>query len=116
MIEKIAYRKGFGNVLADGVKRAAQKIGRGSERFAVEAKGLEIPMHEPRGKKGLGVIFAVSNRGGCHLQSMHDPDLESLNMAPEIGIKNPLHRLDTSREKVLALKKTQDYVATLDSL
>ena len=50
------------------------------------------------------------------MQSMHDPDIESPNMAPEINIKNPLPRLDTSREKVIAMKKTQDYVAILNSL
>jgi aldehyde:ferredoxin oxidoreductase len=116
MVEKIALRDGFGDILAGGVRRAAQKIGKGSERFAVEVKGLEIPMHEPRGKKGLGLIYAVSNRGGCHVQSMHDPDLESPNMAPEIGIMTPLPRLDTSREKVIAIKKTQDYVAIINSL
>jgi len=116
MVEKIALRQGFGNILAEGVKRAALKIGRGSEKFAVEVKGMEIPMHEPRGKKGLGLIYAVSNRGGCHVQSMHDPDLEAPNMAPEIGITTPMNRLDTSREKVLAMKKTQDFVAITNSL
>jgi len=116
MVEKIALRQGFGNILAEGVKRAALKIGRGSEKFAIEVKGMEIPMHEPRGKKGLGLIYAVSNRGGCHVQSMHDPDLEAPNMAPEIGITTPMNRLDTSREKVLAMKKTQDFVAITNSL
>jgi len=116
LVEKIALREGFGDVLADGVRRAAQKIGKGAEKYAVHVKGLEIPMHEPRGKKGVGLIYAVSNRGGCHVQSMHDPDLESPNMAPEISISKPLHRLDTSREKVLAMKKTQDYIAIINSL
>lgn len=116
MVEKIALRDGFGDILAEGVRRAAQKIGRGSEKFAVEVKGLEIPMHEPRGKKGLGLMYAVSNRGGCHIQSMHDPDLESPDTAPEISIKTPLSRLDTSREKVVAMKKTQDYIAVINSL
>ena len=116
MVEKIALREGFGDILAEGVRRAAKKIGRGAERFAVEVKGLEVPMHEPRGKKGLGLIYAVSNRGACHIQSMHDPDLESPNMAPEISISTPLSRLDTSREKVLAMKKTQDYIAVINSL
>lgn len=116
MVEKIGLREGLGDILSEGVRKAAQKIGKGSEKFAVEIKGLEIPMHEPRGKKGLGLIYAVSNRGGCHQQSMHDPDLESPNSAPEIGITNPLLRLDTSREKVIAMKKTQDYIALTNSL
>ncbi|MCD6529679.1 aldehyde ferredoxin oxidoreductase family protein [Candidatus Bathyarchaeota archaeon] len=116
MVEKIALRDGFGDVLAEGVRRAAERIGRGAEKFAVEVKGLEVPMHEPRGKKGLGLMYAVSNRGACHIQSMHDTDLESPNMAPEISISAPLSRLDTSKAKVLAMKKTQDYIAVINSL
>lgn len=116
LTEKIALREGFGVLFADGVAEAAKKIGKGSEKFAVEIKGLEIPMHEPRGKKGLGVMYAVSNRGGCHMQSMHDPDIESPDMAPEINISKPLHRLDTSKEKVLALKKTSDWTAIINSI
>jgi aldehyde:ferredoxin oxidoreductase len=116
LVEKIGHREGLGDILAEGVRKAAQRIGKGSHRFAVEVKGLEIPMHEPRSKKGLGLMYAVSNRGGCHVQSMHDPDLESPNMAPEIGITTPLSRLDTSRAKVVAMKKTQDYLAIINSL
>jgi aldehyde:ferredoxin oxidoreductase len=115
MVEKIALKEGFGAIFSEGLTKAAEKIGKGSEKFAVEVKGLEIPMHEPRGKKGLGVMYAVSNRGGCHMQSMHDPDLESPDMAPEVGISKPLHRLDTSMEKVLALKKTSDWTAMINS-
>ena len=116
LIEKIAYRKGIGNILADGVKEAAKKIGHESEKFAVEIKGLEIPMHEPRGKKGLAVMYATSARGGCHMQSMHDPDIESPNMAPEIGMTKALNRFDTSRDKVLYLKKTGDWTAMINSI
>jgi aldehyde:ferredoxin oxidoreductase len=116
MVGKIALREGIGDLLAEGVRSAAKKIGRGSEKFAVEIKGLEIPMHEPRGKKGLSVMYATSNRGGCHMQSMHDPDIESPDMAPEIGIIKPLHRLDTSKNKVLYLKKTGDWTAMINSL
>ena len=116
LTEKIALREGFGDLFSDGLAKAAEKIGKGSQEFAVEVKGLEIPMHEPRGKKGLGIMYAVSNRGGCHMQSMHDPDLESPEMAPEIGIIKPLNRLDTSKEKVLALKKTSDWTAIINSV
>lgn len=116
LTEKIALRDGFGDIFSDGLVKAAEKVGKGSEKFAVEIKGLEIPMHEPRGKKGLGVMYAVSNRGGCHMQSMHDPDIESPDMAPEIDITKPLNRLDTSKEKVLALKKTSDWTAVINSI
>ena len=116
MVEKIALREGFGDTLADGVKKAVQKIGKDASRLALEIKGLEIPMHDPRKKKGIGLMLAVSNRGACHMQSMHDEDLMRPNVAPEIGITAPLDRFDASREKVLAMKKTQDWVAMLNSL
>jgi aldehyde:ferredoxin oxidoreductase len=116
LIEKIATRDGVGNILADGVKLAAKKLGRGSERYAVEVKGLEIPMHEPRAKKGLGLSYATSPRGGCHMQAFHDPEFEAPNLAPEIGITLGLDRHDTSRNKVDIIRRSQDWVAITNSL
>ncbi len=66
MIPMIARREGFGDTLADGVKRAAQKIGKGASDYAVEVKGLEAPMHDPRANHGLGLAYATSARGACH--------------------------------------------------
>ncbi len=116
LIEKIAGRIGVGDLLAEGVRTAARKIGRGSERYAVEVKGLEIPMHEPRAKKGVGLSYATGNRGGCHMQAFHDTEFEMRDLAPEIGITKPLDRHDTSREKVDQVKKSQDWVAVTNSL
>jgi len=115
-IEKIATREGVGDVLAEGVKVAAKRFGRGSERYAVEVKGLEIPMHEPRAKKGLGLSYATSPRGGCHMQAFHDPEFEAPNLAPEIGITLGLDRHDTSRNKVDIIRRSQDWVAITNSL
>ncbi len=72
VIEKIAQREGFGDVLAEGVARAARSIGRGAEEFAMQVHGQEIPMHEPRLKQGLGVGYAVSPTGADHNHNMHD--------------------------------------------
>ncbi len=66
LIEKIARREGIGDLLADGVRRAAEKIGRGSDHFAVHAKGLELPMHDPRALVSAGATYATGNRGGSH--------------------------------------------------
>ena len=76
LIPKIALREGIGDLLAEGVKRASEKIGGGSEKWALHIKGQELPMDEPRGKKGLGLSYATSNRGACHLQFQHDDSLE----------------------------------------
>lgn len=72
LVDMIAFRRGIGDLLADGVKRAAQKIGKGSSRFALHVKGQELPMHEPRGKAGVGLAYAVSPSGADHLQHAHD--------------------------------------------
>jgi len=116
LIEKIAKRDGVGNLLAEGLKKTAEKVGRGSMRYAMQIKGLEVPMHEPRAKKGLGLSYATSIRGACHMQSFHDTDFEGGNAAPEIGITKALNRHDTSRDKVEAVKRSQDWVAVTNSL
>ena len=66
MVKKIAYRKGLGNLLAEGVRRASKKIGDGSEKFAMHVKGLEIPGYDPRGAFGMALAYATSDRGACH--------------------------------------------------
>jgi len=65
LIEDIAYRRGIGGELAEGVKRLSEKYG-GSD-FAMHAKGMEFASYEPRGAVGHGLGYAVSNRGGCHI-------------------------------------------------
>jgi aldehyde:ferredoxin oxidoreductase len=72
LIEKIGKREGIGDMLAEGVERAAQKIGNGAERFAMHVKGQEIPMHEPRGKTSLALAYAVSATGADHVRCPHD--------------------------------------------
>jgi aldehyde:ferredoxin oxidoreductase len=68
MIKKIAYRKDIGDVLAEGVRRAAKRIARGSEDFAVQIKGLEAAMHDPRYNKSLAITYAVGATGGRHTE------------------------------------------------
>ena len=65
-IERIAYRQGLGDILAEGVKVASERIGRDSARFAMHVKGMEFPAYEPRGAFGSGLSYAVSPRGACH--------------------------------------------------
>jgi len=65
-VKMCAYRQGFGDTLAEGTRRLAEKIGRGSERFAMHVKGLELGGYDPRGAFGQGLQFAVGSRGGCH--------------------------------------------------
>ena len=70
LLEMMGKREGFGRILSEGVRRASKVVGRGSEEYAMHVKGLEIPMHDPRAFKGMGLQYATSNRGACHLQGL----------------------------------------------
>lgn len=72
LVEMIARRQGIGDLLAEGVKRAAEKIGKNASEFAMHIKGQEFPMHEPRYKPGMGLGYAVSPTGADHMQGLHD--------------------------------------------
>lgn len=73
LLEMIANRDGFGDLLAEGSRGAARKIGRDTERYAMQVKGQEFANHEPRGKWGVALGYAVSPTGADHLQAAHDP-------------------------------------------
>jgi aldehyde:ferredoxin oxidoreductase len=75
MVEKIAHREGFGSLLAEGSRQAAQIIGKDSIQLTIQVKGEEFAMHDPRGKVGVGLGYAVSEIGADHLVSIHDPAL-----------------------------------------
>lgn len=66
LIEDIAYRRGLGALLAEGVKVAAERISGGASKFAMHVKGMELPAYDPRGIVGASLTFAVTARGGCH--------------------------------------------------
>jgi aldehyde:ferredoxin oxidoreductase len=66
LLTQMAYRQGLGAVLADGVKAAAKKIGKGSEKYAMHVKGLELPGYDVRGAKAHGLSFATTYTGADH--------------------------------------------------
>jgi aldehyde:ferredoxin oxidoreductase len=66
LIKDIAYRRGFGETVALGTKKMADLFGKGSEEFAIHAKGLEIGGYDPRVAKGMALVYACGPRGGCH--------------------------------------------------
>lgn len=67
LVHKIAKREGIGNLLAEGTKKMSETLGKGTERFAMHVKGLELPSYDCRAAKVSGLAFASSNRGGCHI-------------------------------------------------
>ena len=76
--EDIAYRRGVGTELAEGSRYLSKKYG--GEDFAMNVKGLELAAYEPRMAAGQGLGYAVSNRGGCHLNGGYLVILEGLGL------------------------------------
>ncbi|MCD6088395.1 aldehyde ferredoxin oxidoreductase family protein [Candidatus Bathyarchaeota archaeon] len=113
MVEMIGRREGLGDLLAEGVKRASEKIGKDSERFAMHVKGQEIPMHEPRFKKALGVGYAVSPTGADHMHNFHDtfltPNSQELSVLAELGILEPIPLEKLCPGKIRALIYAVDW-------
>jgi len=77
LIERIARREGLGDLLAEGVRRASERLGGGSDWFAAHVKGMEVPMHDPRGEPNQRLSYVLSNRGACHLQGAHSPTYDA---------------------------------------
>jgi aldehyde:ferredoxin oxidoreductase len=106
VVDKIAHREGIGNLLAEGTKRAARKIGKGSEHFAMHNKGLELPGYDLRGLKASALGFNTSTRGGCHLRSsMYDFDA-----------KGKVDRFKADKSLGIMVKDREELWAIVDSL
>ncbi len=78
LVKKVATRQGIGDDLAEGTKRISEKYG--GRDFAMHVKGLEIAAYEPRAAQGMGLGYATSNRGGCHLNGGYLVVLEGLGL------------------------------------
>ena len=72
LLEQIVHRQGLGDLLAEGSLRAARQIGQGSEDFAIQVKGLELPMHDPRYKQGMGLHYSTHAAGADHCTGAQD--------------------------------------------
>ncbi|MCS7126643.1 MAG: aldehyde ferredoxin oxidoreductase family protein [Aigarchaeota archaeon] len=111
MFEMIAYRRGLGDVLAEGVKRAAEILK--AEKHAVHVKGLEFPGYDPRALKGVALAYGVSARGACHLRHVaYRPNLVGIHpFNPDVKVNR--FSYDGHVEYVLEL---EDFYAIIDSL
>lgn len=118
LVEKIALRDGFGDLLAEGSYRAAKKFGEMAENLVVTVKKQELPAHMPQVKRGLGLIYAVNPFGADHESSAHDPDYSNF---PErmkfLGLNDPQDNdYILNKEKVQFMLITQYFCSALDSL
>jgi aldehyde:ferredoxin oxidoreductase len=73
MTDKLARREGFGDIIADGVRVAAEKIGKGSDKYAMHAGGQEIAAHDSRGGRGFAIGYGGEPTPGRHTQSGEGP-------------------------------------------
>lgn len=110
--ERIARREGLGDELASGLGAWAER--RGID-CAMTVKGVEIPMHEPRGKVALGLSYALSPRGATHLEGLHDTMLEQERPTPELGITRRMDRFALA-EKAKALVIYENLRSYVNSL
>lgn len=108
LIKNIAYRRGFGNILAEGVRIAARKIGKNAEKYAIEVKGLELPAYDPRGAKSHGLNLLTSNIGADHNTGYSPQELFG------VPIPRPVDRLSTEFKGELT-KINQDLTAFIET-
>jgi len=115
LIHKIAGREGIGDLLAEGTRRIAQRLGQGSERFAMNVKGLELPAYDSRGAKITGLAFATANRGGDHITAyVQGPTYlaSPFLVVEDSEIKDPLKE-DPKEAKVV--KEMEDALTVFDA-
>jgi aldehyde:ferredoxin oxidoreductase len=105
-LAEIGERRGLGDLLADGSRRAADRVGGGSAAFAPQVKGLELPGYEPRTLQAMALGLAVNARGADHNRSG----------AYEADLSGDLDRLAGGDAHVAAAIETEDRAAVMDSL
>lgn len=108
LIHLMGQNKDIGRILASGVARASQVFGGNSSDFAMHVKGMELPAYDPRAAVGMGLAFATSDRGGCHLRAW-PVGTEILN---NLGRLDPL----TSEHKAELVKTEQDWFSVINSI
>ena len=104
LVKMIAAREGIGDLLAEGVKRAAAKVGKGSEHFAMHVKGLEACGYDARGVQTFALGCAVGTRGPCHNRSL----------AYEADIKGEVDRLKAGKDRGAIAKKAEEFAGVFD--
>jgi aldehyde:ferredoxin oxidoreductase len=114
LLEKMGKRQGIGDLLADGSKQAAGRLGEGSEEFAIHVKGLELPLHDPRAFASWALAYSTCNRGACHIAA---PTywLERGVTFPDLGYPKALDRF-TAEGKAGWVKVFQDFCEAEESI
>jgi aldehyde:ferredoxin oxidoreductase len=115
MVDQIGTGRGLGALLGQGVKRAAEQLGQGTEDYAVHVKGMEVPYHDSRAYTSMVPVYATGTRGACH---MHGAAFVMEQGAPRPDTGVPVSDIDRfSREgKAVLAILSQDKASVVDSL
>ncbi|MFC2046173.1 aldehyde ferredoxin oxidoreductase family protein [Chloroflexota bacterium] len=116
LVERIAKREGIGDLLAEGTKAMSERLGQGSEHYAMHVKGLELPAYDPRSAKICGLGYVTANRGGDHMTAWIEAptfvDMPLL-LVDESSIKDPLV---ANPEEVRVLVDLENAFTALDAI
>lgn len=121
LLELIGERRGIGDLLAEGSRIASRQIGRGAEDLSMQVKGVELGMHDPRLKHGMGMGYAVANHGADHGTGMMDTFFEKdgpnlSNDGRPLGILEPMPANELSTRKAHMFAQFHRWRTAADSL
>ena len=120
LVHKIARREGFGSVLAEGVRKASEIVGKGTEKYAIHVKGLEISGQDGRAHRSAALTHAVAARGGDHCRGLVTVDqLGYQSIAAKLWGEDKLPDICmpySEKYKALAVKTVEDVYAVRDSM
>ena len=116
LAHKIGKREGVGDLLAEGTRNMANKLGKDSIKFAMQVKGLELPAYDSRGSKITGLAYATANRGGDHITAyIEGPALIDMPfiIVDDSDVGDPLQEIP---EKSRVLKDFEDAFSIFDAI
>ncbi len=120
LLEKLVRREGIGDVLAGGVPAALAYVGPEGASCMLHVKGQYVPMHDPRGKPGVGLGYAFAPGGADHLQASHDPNFAAAGKVLEeinpLGIYEPMDSLSLGPDKVRFFFRSHLWISVLNVL
>jgi aldehyde:ferredoxin oxidoreductase len=116
LIDKIAHRQGIGDLLAEGSKVMSERLGQGSDLFAMHVKGLELPAYDPRAAKICGLAYVTANRGGDHITAyIEGPTFVDVPflLVEDSSIRDPFV---ANLDEAAVVVDMEDALTTLDAL
>jgi len=115
MIGKIAQREDIGDLLAEGTREAARRLGGEAGRYAIHVKGLEVAFHDPRGFVSMAVNYATAVRGGCHLEAASYWNGYGV-VLPDLGYPEILDRFESGAANARLAYDWQNYAGVYNPL